>query len=181
MPRYRYTTLLKCCLALSILPALSACDFVTDKIDQKIEQAIPEVSAEQAQQVDKLYAALQKNDFEWIKEQADDALLKTLNEQDNTLAYLAKQLPQEAPSGEKQLLNITKSVQTGQGKTLVVTYQYTYPLELVHFTVLFDGSENGSTKIKGLQINKQLNPNTTQPNTSVPSKPDSNHNGQIKV
>ena len=45
---------------------------------------------------------------------------------------------------------------------LSITYQYVYPVQVVNFTVAFDGTE-GSTTLKGLNLNVQVNPNSPAP------------------
>lgn len=151
-----------CALGFALL-GISACDQVADRVGSKIEQAMPKATAEQEAQVDAVFQALQRGDLAWVKAHADPILLAEFEKNPNTLPFLAQQLPKEAPSGAKQLVNITQSVQTGSGKMLSLTYQYSYPVELVLLTVTFDNSEAGSLNIKGLGVNKQANPNATPP------------------
>ena len=57
------------------------------------------------------------------------------------------------------MVNIQKSIDSHYGSMLSITYQYVYPVQVVNFTVAFDGTE-GSTTLKGLHLNAQVNPNS---------------------
>ena len=149
---------------------MAACDQIADKVGTKIEQSIPQATAEQDAFADKTFQALQQKDFAWIRQHADASLIADLDKNPNALAYLAHQIPNEAATMPPKMTKIEKGVQTGYGSMLSVTYQYTYPLELVYFMVSFEGTA-GSTTIKGMRIYKSMNPNPspTEPaHASVP-------------
>ena len=145
---------------------LSACDFVgekvSEKVEQKIEQVVPKATAAQNEQAAKLYQALSQKNYALIEQTASPELQAELKKSPNTLPFLSTQIPAGSAPSTPTLINIQKSIDSHYGSMLSITYQYVYPVQVVNFTVAFDGSE-GSTTLKGLHLNAQVNPNSPAP------------------
>ena len=75
---------------------------------------------------------------------------------------MATQIPAGSAPSTPTLVAIQKGSNTHYGSMLSITYQYVYPVQLVNFTVVYDGTE-GSTTLKGLNLNVQVNPNSPAP------------------
>ena len=161
------STWLRAIALAAVLPWLAACDQVTEKIDQKIEQAVPKATAAQNEQAAKLYQALSQKDYALIIQTASPEFQAELQQSSNSLAFMSSQIPAGSTPAAPSLIAINKSVHTQRGKLLSITYQYVYPVQLVNFTVVFDGEE-GSTVLKGLNLNVQVNPNSPAPANKAP-------------
>lgn len=162
------STWLRAIALAAVLPFLAACDQVSEKIDQKIEQAVPKATAAQNEQAAKLYQALSQKDYALIMQAASPEFQADLKQSSNSLAFMSSQIPTGSAPAAPSMIAINKSVHNQRGKLLSITYQYVYPVQLVNFTVVYDGEE-GSTVLKGLNLNVQVNPNTPAPSSTAPS------------
>ena len=161
------STWLRAIAIAAVLPWLAACDQVTEKIDQKIEQAVPKATAAQNEQAAKLYQALSQKDHALIMQTASPELQAELKKSPNTLAFMSSQIPTGSAPAAPSMIAINKSSHSQYGNMLSITNQYVYPVQLVNFTVVYDGVE-GSTVLKGLNLNVQVNPNTPVPTSKAP-------------
>ena len=145
---------------------LSACDVVgekvSEKVEQKIEQVVPKATAAQNEQAAKLYQALSQKNYALIEQTASPELQAEFKKSPNTLPFMATQIPAGSAPSTPTLVNIQKSIDSHYGSMLSITYQYVYPVQVVNFTMAFDGTE-GSTTLKGLHLNAQVNPNSPAP------------------
>ncbi len=145
---------------------LSACDFVgekvSEKVEQKIEQVVPKATVAQNEQAAKLYQALSQKNYALIEQTASPELQAEFKKSPNTLPFMATQIPAGNAPNAPTLLAIQKGSNTHYGSMLSITYQYVYPVQVVNFTVAFDGT-GGSTTLKGLHLNAQVNPNSPAP------------------
>lgn len=132
--------------------SLTGCARVGEYIWAQFEQwsAVP-ASLDQNLKSEQLYTALQQHEPATVKMLVSPSLQTELNSKPKLLSEIMQMVPNTAYSS-MEIVNTTRSVKWGEGKTTAVVYAYHYPNTVVYFSVVFDGMNNG-TDIIGFHVN----------------------------
>jgi len=133
---------------------LSSCDRIVDLVRDKFELV---ATQQQNQKAEQLYQALLTRDTPRVKSLVANALQKELQASPEVIEDVYKLLPSEVASS-MEITEISKSMNSSDGKFTVVTYQYHYPNMTIEFNVAFQGYD-GDSNIIGFHINQWMSEN----------------------